>query len=60
MAQKIKNSASKTTHEDSSKLLVQIDEALAQTIGIAKVKCISQKDDNKLLINFDYYDFKYM
>lgn len=41
MAQKIKNSASKTTHEDSSKLLVQIDEALAQTIGIAKVKCIS-------------------
>ena len=49
MAQKIKNSASKTTHEDSSKLLVQIDEALAQTIGIAKVKCISQERRQQII-----------
>lgn len=56
-----KNCCWKTTHEDPSKSPTQIDEILAQPIGMLKEKKkYHQKNDQNLLMKFDYCNYKYI
>lgn len=56
-----KNCCWKTTHEDPSKSPTQIDEILAQPIGMLKEKKkYHQKNDQNLLMKFYYCNYKYI
>ena len=61
IAEKITKASSKSFREDPRKLTAtQIDETSVQAIGHQKKDIYHQKDDNKLLMNFDYYNYKYV
>ena len=61
IAEKITKATSNITCEDQSKSPTEIYEPLIQPIGIPKEKFVDhQTDDNKLLLNFDYYNHKYI
>ena len=60
VAQKIIKATSKSTGEDPSKYLVQIDESLLQPIQIPKKVHITKETTTSYIMNFDYYNYKYI
>ena len=60
VSQKIIKTTSKSTGEDPSKQLMQIDESLLQPIQIPKKVHIAKETTTSYVMNFDYYNYKYI